>query len=145
MTMANRSGLRFLAALAMAMVAEVAIAVEDQPEIATSSDLAAAFLVAYNDYAEATAKDTVPLTITEFPKRFDRVTVRKDGETAVVRFWPPRCQGTAPAEACSMLSISRLSPSQIGSLASDDQPITSSLTMRIWTPRHNGRIGTDGT
>ena len=90
--MANRSTLRFLAALAMAMVAEVAIAAENQPEIATSSDLAAALLVAYNDYAEATAKDTVPLTITEFPKRFDRVTVRMDGEMAVVRFWPPRCQ-----------------------------------------------------
>ena len=67
-------------------------ATDGSPEISVSSDLAAAFLVAYTDYAQATAGDKVPFSIQELPKQFERVSVRKEGTKAVVRFWPPRCE-----------------------------------------------------
>jgi hypothetical protein len=77
-------------------------------EVSTSSDLAAALLVAYNDYAQVTAKDSRPMTVAAFRTHFEKVSISLEGETAIVRFQPPYREHTTGGSVIYSVNLKTL-------------------------------------
>ena len=75
-------------ALLVAMTVKAAGA---EPPIVIPPDLAAAMLIAYDDYVSATKSNSVPFRPKEVLK-LESVSVRREGDKAVVRFKPPSAE-----------------------------------------------------
>ena len=84
----------------------------DQAAISGPSDLAAALIVAYGDYVKVTSQDALPLTAIQFPKRFETVSVARDGDDAVVKFSPPFREYTTGGSVVYMIDLKDLTIKQ---------------------------------
>ena len=111
--MSNRQTLcDLLVALAVLFLPNVSHAADESSRVLMSSDMAAAFLVAYNDYVQATAGDPTPMTVNEFRKHFAGLSLERRGGTAIVVFTPPPCEYCTGGGAFYVVNLKTLAISE---------------------------------
>ena len=77
----------------------------DPTMLSVPAKLAAALVVACNDYAAAAGTKDAPLSIDHFAREFVTVSLAEKGEDAVVRFHPPRHENALGGSVLYVIDI----------------------------------------